>query len=339
MTHAGTDRAVVLGAGSWGTALAVHLAAAGHVVSLWGRDRDLIASIARTGMNGTYLPGVTLPDSVRPTASLADALAGARVLVVAVPSHGLRDVARDAAPHLTSNTVVVSATKGLESGTLLRMSEVLAGELGPGTPIVVLSGPSFASEVARGAPTALVAASAAAGAVELVQGRFRTPYLRLYGTDDVVGVEMGGALKNVIAIAAGAVESLGLGRNAMAALVTRGLAEVSRLACAMGGRGETMAGLSGLGDLVLTCTGALSRNHHVGLELGRGRAIGDVLGDMRMVAEGVNTTTAALALGERYGVELPITAEVAAVLAGRKTPREALGCLMLRPQRGEPERT
>src|SRR5690606_28861054 len=189
-----------------------------------------------------------------------------------------------------------------------------------------------------GTPTALVAASADAAAVSLVQQRFRTHYLRLYGTDDVVGVEIGGAMKNVIAIAAGAVEALGLGHNAMAALITRGLAEMSRLACAMGGRGETMAGLSGLGDLVLTCTAPLSRNHHVGLELGRGRPISDVLDGMRMVAEGVRTTEAVLELGRRHEVELPITAEVAAVLAGAKTPREALGCLMLRPQRGEPER-
>jgi glycerol-3-phosphate dehydrogenase (NAD(P)+) len=217
------------------------------------------------------------------------------------------------------------------------MSSILAVETGGRHPVVVLSGPSFASEVARGCPTALVAASADASAVGAVQDEFRTSYFRLYGSDDVTGVEIGGALKNVIAIAAGTVEALDLGHNAMAALITRGLAEISRLACAMGGRRETMSGLSGLGDLVLTCTGSLSRNHHVGLELGRGRSVPEVLGEMHMVAEGVNTTAAALALGVQYGVELPIAAEMSAVLAGRRTPREAVECLMLRRQRVEGE--
>jgi glycerol-3-phosphate dehydrogenase (NAD(P)+) len=280
---------------------------------------------------------VALPDRVTPTSSLTDAVAGARFVVVAVPSHGFRGVVAHAAARIPPGAILVSATKGLENTTLMRMSEVLAAETG-GQPVVVLSGPSFASEVARGCPTALVAASVNAEAVEAVQVEFRAPYFRLYGSDDVAGVEVGGALKNVIAIAAGVVEGLDLGHNAMAALVTRGLAEISRLACAMGGRRETMAGLSGLGDLVLTCTGSLSRNHHVGLELGRGRSIESVVGSMRMVAEGVNTTTAALALGARYGVELPIAAQVGEVLSGRSTAREALGCLMLRPQRVEMER-
>jgi glycerol-3-phosphate dehydrogenase (NAD(P)+) len=217
------------------------------------------------------------------------------------------------------------------------MSEVLTEETLGRHPVVVLSGPSFASEVARGCPTALVAASADAEAVRAVQEEFRSTYFRLYGSDDVVGVELGASLKNIIAIAAGVVESLELGHNAMAALITRGLAEISRLACAMGGRRETLAGLSGLGDLVLTCTGTLSRNRHVGLELGRGRTLGEVLAGMRMVAEGVNTTAAALALGVRHGVELPIAERMADVLAGRQTPRDAVGCLMLRPQRGESE--
>jgi glycerol-3-phosphate dehydrogenase (NAD(P)+) len=331
------DRAAVLGAGSWGTALAVHLGKAGHQVSLWGRDRALVEAMASSRANGAFLPGLTFPDGVAPSPSLTAALAGARFVVVAVPSHGFRDVVREAAAHLPPRAVLVSATKGLENATLMRMSEVLAAETGGRLPVVVLSGPSFASEVARECPTALVAASGDVEAVRAVQEEFRAPYFRLYGSDDVVGVEVGGALKNVIAIAAGVVEALDLGHNAMAALVTRGLAEISRLACAMGGRRDTMAGLSGLGDLVLTCTGSLSRNHHVGLELGRGRSIAAVVGSMRMVAEGVNTTTAALALGARHGVELPIAAQMAEVLAGRRTAREALGCLMLRPQRVEAE--
>jgi glycerol-3-phosphate dehydrogenase (NAD(P)+) len=325
-------RAAVIGAGSWGTALAVHLAGAGREVGLWAFEPDLAAEMARRRANPTYLPDVTFPDSIGPTNAFADALTGARYVVVAVPSHALRSVLQGAAPFIPTDATVVTATKGLEPATLLRMSEVIREEIGEGRPIVALSGPSFAAEVARGCPTALVAASSSRAAVAAVQDEFRSPYFRLYGSDDVVGVELGAALKNIIAIGAGVVESLELGHNAMSALITRGLAEISRLACAMGGRRETLAGLSGLGDLVLTCTGSLSRNRHVGIELGRGRSLPDILAGMRMVAEGVNTTAAALELGRRHGVELPIMAEMAEVLAGRHTPREALGCLMGRPQ-------
>jgi glycerol-3-phosphate dehydrogenase (NAD(P)+) len=331
------QRAAVLGAGSWGTALAIHLGHSGRDVTLWGRDRALLAEMQRRRANPTYLPDLTFPAQVRPVASLPDALAGARYVVVAVPSHGLRGVLREAASHVPPGAVLVSATKGIEADTLARMSDVMHEETAGRNPIVVLSGPSFASEVAQDLPTALVAASADAEAVRSVQDEFRGRFFRLYGSDDVVGVEIGAALKNIIAIAAGVVESLGLGHNAQAALMTRGLAEVSRLACAMGGRRDTLAGLSGLGDLVLTCTGALSRNRHVGIELGRGRALSEILAGMRMVAEGVKTTTAALALGERHGVELPIAAQMGEVLAGRKTPKAAVGDLMLRPQRGERE--
>jgi glycerol-3-phosphate dehydrogenase (NAD(P)+) len=330
-----THRAAVLGAGSWGTALAVHLGAVGHEVTLWGRDPALLAEMASRRANPTYLPDVTLPELVRPEASIAAALAGARHVIVAVPSHGLRAVVRQAAPHIAPDAIVVSATKGLETDTLERMSQVIVEETGGRHAVVVLSGPSFAAEVARRLPTALVAASTDAAAVKAVQHEFRGPTFRLYGSDDVAGVEIGAALKNIIAIAAGVVESLDLGHNAMSALITRGLAEISRLSCAIGGRRETLAGLSGLGDLVLTCTGGLSRNRHVGIELGRGRTLDEVLAGMRMVAEGVKTTSAALALGERHGVELPIAAAMQDVLAGRKTPKEAVGHLMLRPQRDE----
>jgi glycerol-3-phosphate dehydrogenase (NAD(P)+) len=215
------------------------------------------------------------------------------------------------------------------------MSEVIAQEAGAAHPVVVLSGPSFASEVARQLPTAILAASHDAAAIELVQHEFRGPFFRLYGSDDVAGVEIGAAMKNIIAIAAGVVEGLGLGHNALAALITRGLAELTRLACAAGGRRETLAGLSGLGDLVLTCTGNLSRNRNVGVELARGRSLPDILAGMKMVAEGVVTTGAALALGERYGVELPITTQMAEVLEGRTDVRTAIGALMLRKQRAE----
>lgn len=330
-----THRAAVLGAGSWGTALAVHLGAVGHDVTLWGRDPALLDEMASRRANPTYLPDVVLPDLVKPERSLEAALAGARHVIVAVPSHGLRAVVRQAAPYIASEAIVVSATKGLETDTLERMSQVIADETRGRHPVVVLSGPSFAAEVARRLPTALVAASSDPVAVKAVQEEFRGPAFRLYRSDDVTGVEIGAALKNIIAIGAGVVESLDLGHNAMSALITRGLAEISRLSCALGGRRETLAGLSGLGDLVLTCTGGLSRNRHVGIELGRGRSLDQVLAGMRMVAEGVKTTSAALALGERHGVELPIAATMQDVLAGRKTPKEAVGHLMVRPQRDE----
>jgi glycerol-3-phosphate dehydrogenase (NAD(P)+) len=252
-----------------------------------------------------------------------------------VPSHGLRHVMVAARPHLPAAATIVSTTKGLEAGTLLRMSELLVETVGTAHPVAVLSGPSFASEVAKGLPTAVVVAAADAQTVALVQEEFRGRYLRLYGSDDVVGVEIGGALKNVIAIAAGVVEGMGLGPNAQAALVTRGLAEITRLASALGGKRETLSGLAGLGDLVLTCHGALSRNRHVGIELAQGRRLDDIVGTMKMVAEGVRTTQAALDLGLRHDIELPIAAQIADVLAGRKDARTALKDLMLRPQRAE----
>ena len=327
----------VLGAGSWGTALAVHLGRLGHDVRLWARDRTLVDEMSARRANAVYLPDVAFPESVSVSHALADALRGADLVVSAVPSHGCRAVISHAAPSLTAGAVIVSATKGLEAGTLLRMSEVIAQEAGAGHPVVVLSGPSFAIEVARQLPTAILAASHDAAAIALVQHEFRGPAFRLYGSDDVAGVEIGAAMKNIIAIAAGVVEGLGLGHNALAALITRGLAELTRLACAAGGRRDTLAGLSGLGDLVLTCTGDLSRNRRVGIELARGRSVPEIVAGMKMVAEGVRTTASALALGERYGVELPITTQMAEVLSGRTDVRSAIEVLMLRRQRAEAE--
>ncbi len=327
----------VLGAGSWGTALAVHLGRIGHEVRLWARDRSLVDDMRARAANAVYLPDIAFPSSVRVTNVLEDAVRDTDLIVSAIPSHGCRAVVRAAAPHMTRHATIVSATKGLESGTLLRMSEVIAQELGPDRPVVVLSGPSFALEVARGLPTAVLVASADTPAVDLVQAEFRGATLRLYASTDVVGVEIGGALKNVIAIAAGVVEGLGLGHNALAALITRGLAEITRLACAAGGRRETLSGLSGLGDLVLTCTGDLSRNRHVGIQLARGRHLPEVLAGMKMVAEGVRTTGAALQLGARHGVELPIATQMSDVLAGRSDVKSAVGALMVRPQRAEAE--
>ena len=325
----------VLGAGSWGTALAVHLARTGHRVRLWARDAAFVEEMRATRVNGRYMGDVPFPEPVVPTASLGSALDGARFVVVAVPSHGLRAVVRSSLPYLEAGAIVVSTTKGIETDTLRRMSQVIDDETDGCCRTVVLSGPSFAAEVARGLPTAVLAASADDAAAAAVQEHFRGPGLRLYASDDLAGVEIGGALKNVIAIAAGVVEGLDLGHNALAALITRGLAEMSRLACAEGGRRETLSGLSGLGDLVLTCTGDLSRNRRVGIELGRGRTIEQILSGMRMVAEGVRTTGAALALGERHGIELPIAAQMKAVLDGRCSPADAVEVLMLRRQRAE----
>jgi glycerol-3-phosphate dehydrogenase (NAD(P)+) len=325
----------VLGAGSWGTALSVHLARLGHGVRLWAREAEVVAEIRAGHVNSSFLPGIMLPESVVACESLEDAVSGMDLVLVVTPSHGTRGVMSAAAPHLRPSAVIVSATKGLEVDTLLRASEVIRQAVGPAHPVVALSGPSFAREVALELPTAVCAASADRAAAELVQSEFRGRAFRLYTTDDVVGVEIGAALKNVIAIAAGVVEGLGLGHNAMAGLITRGLAEISRLAHALGGRRETLAGLTGLGDLVLTCTGDLSRNRQFGIALGRGQSAKDILGAMKMVAEGVKTTGAALALGARHGVELPIAAQMAEVIEGRTDPRAATYALMLRPQRVE----
>ena len=313
----------------------MHLARVGHDAVLWARDAALVADMRQRRANAVYLPDVRFPDGLRVTADVQEVLADTDLVVWAVPSHGTRDVLQRVAPLIRPGTIVVSATKGLEQGTLFRVSEIFLQELGAGSRVAVLSGPSFAAELARQLPTAVSVASSDAAAVARVQAEFRAPHFRLYGTADVVGVEIGGATKNVIAIAAGVVEGLGLGHNALAGLITRGLAEISRLACAAGARPETLAGLTGLGDLVLTCTGTLSRNRHVGVELARGRPLQDVLAGMKMVAEGVRTTDAALALAARYGVELPIASQVAHLLAGRKDARTALEELMLRPQRAE----
>ena len=325
----------VLGSGGWGTALAVHLGRLGKPVRLWGRNRSLVAEMVAKQENRSYLPGIKLPELVQPTNFLESALDGARCVVCAVPSHGTRDVLMSAATKIDEHAVIVSATKGLEVRSLLRMTQVIEEELGSGHEVTVLSGPSFSKELAAELPTAVCVAGRTELTVQAVQQEFRSHSFRLYGTEDVVGVEIGGVMKNVIAIAAGVVESLELGQNALSALITRGLVEISRLAEAVGGKRETLSGLSGLGDLVLTCTGALSRNRSLGLELGRGHQLNEILEGMSTVAEGVRTTGAALELGKRYGVELPITAQMADVLVGLKQPRAAVEELMLRRQRTE----
>ncbi len=329
------ERVAVIGSGSWGTALAVHLALVGHEVRLWGRDRTLVRDMRQRRANPVYLPDITFPPALEPAEEMSEALAGASIVIVAVPSHGVRAVAQQMSGHLAERALIVSATKGIEEVSLLRMSEVLLSELPDAGGVAVLSGPSFASELARGLPTAVVVASTRADAVEHLQAEFRSRALRLYGASDVVGVEIGGALKNTIAIAAGVVEGLGLGHNALAALITRGLAELTRLAVALGGQRETLSGLAGLGDLVLTCTGTLSRNRHVGAELARGRLLPEILASTKMVAEGVRTTEAALALGAMHHIELPIAAQMSQLLAGRTDPATAIRELMGRRQKAE----
>ena len=323
----------VLGAGSWGTALAAHLARTGHPVSLWARKQRVAALLDQRRVNPDYLPGVKLPEGITATHELAVA-GNADTVFIVVPSAFYRAVCREAAPVLRPGAVLVSATKGLELDTLRRMSEVTAEEA-PGHPLAVLSGPSFALEVARGQPTTVVVASAEAAVAESVQRAVSGRTFRAYTSDDVAGVELAGALKNVIAIAAGIVDGLGYGHNTVAALVTRGLAEITRLAVALGGRADTLAGLAGLGDLVLTCTGGLSRNRQVGRALGSGRSLAEAIASTHMVAEGVRTTVAACALAEKAGVEMPIAEKMKAVLYEGLPPRDAVDDLMLRSLKRE----
>jgi glycerol-3-phosphate dehydrogenase (NAD(P)+) len=327
-----SSKVAVLGAGAWGTALARLLADKGDEVRLWARRRELCDAVNASRENARYLPGVVLPEKVSCTHDLGAALDGAHVIVFVAPSHATRDVARAAAPYVQSGVIVVSATKGIENDTLMFMDEVLAQELPAHTRrhMAFLSGPSFAKELANHLPTAVVIAAHDADTGANVMKRFHTPYLRTYASDDVVGVECGGALKNVIAIAAGAVDGMGFGHNTRAALITRGLAEVARLAMARGGSALTLAGLAGMGDLVLTCTGELSRNRTVGYEMGRGRKLVEVLASLGHVAEGVKTAKSAYDLARKLGVEMPITSEVYAVLYEDKPVQHAVRDLMAR---------
>ncbi|MBV8436456.1 MAG: NAD(P)-dependent glycerol-3-phosphate dehydrogenase [Silvibacterium sp.] len=334
------SRIAVMGGGAWGTAIALSLAhRGGHAVMLWAHSPEVAADIRDSGENKAFLPGVPIPRQIAVTSDAEEALRHAEIVVSVMPSHHVRASYELFAPHLNTEQLLVSATKGVEDGTYLRMSQVIADVLGRhhlNLRCGVLSGPSFAQEVAAGSPTAVTIASADAALASLVQREFGSGTLRLYTNDDVIGVELGGALKNVIAIAAGIVAGLGLGYNSTAALITRGVAEVTRLAVACGGSRETLAGLSGIGDLVLTCTGALSRNRWVGIELGKGRQLQEILSDLHgKVAEGVRTTSAALGLAKQYGVEMPIAEQVEAILTAEKNPRQAMQDLMSRPGRDE----
>jgi glycerol-3-phosphate dehydrogenase (NAD(P)+) len=327
----------VIGAGSWGTALAVALARKGRPIKLWAYELEVAASIRDGHENTLFLPGVKLPPSIEATNNLQEALAGAFIVLTVMPSHVCRRLFESMLPHLTPDMIFVSATKGIDTERLMRMSEIIRTAVAPlfDPRLCVLSGPSFALEVAHGDPTVIVVASRDRSLATAVQRELSSGALRLYTSSDVVGVEMGGALKNVIAIAAGVIEGLGLGHNIMAALLTRGLAEMTRLACACGARRETMAGLAGIGDLALTCTGNLSRNRSVGIELGKGRRLGDIISSMRMVAEGIKTTQAAIALAERHQIDVPITHQVHRILEGEVSPREAIRVLMERSLKEE----
>jgi glycerol-3-phosphate dehydrogenase (NAD(P)+) len=324
----------IIGAGSWGTALSIVLAPKFERVRLWVHEEDLAARMNATRENDVYLKGFKLAQNVDVLTDLGAAVDRAGVVVGVMPSRHARGLYSRMLPHLEDSMIFVSATKGIENGTLLRMSEVIAEVTGM-PKIAILSGPTFAREVASGEPAAIVVAASDPKVATEVQTAFSGPSLRLYTNQDPIGVEVGAALKNVIAIGAGVCKGLGLGNNTIAALITRGLAEISRLAVAMGGEPKTLAGLAGLGDLVLTCSGELSRNRQVGLELARGRTIEDITGSMAMVAEGVETCAAAVGLGAKFGVDLPIIQQMHAVIHRGKSPQEALRDLMERTLKGE----
>lgn len=327
-------KCAVVGAGAWGTALANLLAANGHGVQLWAREPDVVESINDGRENRRFLPGVCIGDRVRATDDIDDALADADIITYVAPSHALRDVAASGARAVKRDAVLVVASKGIERESLEIMTDVVA-EVVPGHPVVALSGPSFAMEVANGQPTAVVAASIDELAAERVQRALSSDVFRVYTHDDVTGVELGGALKNVMAVATGIAEGLGLGFNSRAALITRGLAEMTRLGVSLGANQATFAGLAGLGDLVLTCTGALSRNRALGIEVGKGNTLEQALEGKDTVAEGVLNTISAHALAERQGVDMPIVRAVHRILFEAQVPRLAIAELMTRELRAE----
>jgi glycerol-3-phosphate dehydrogenase (NAD(P)+) len=329
------DSIGIIGAGSWGTTLAILLSEKGYRITLWVRREELLQKMKETRENSVYLPGFKIPDSVILSHSLKEAVKGQTLIISAVPSHVTRLISQAYAPYLNPQAIVVSATKGIEVETLLCMSEVLAAVLPQAAGIGVLSGPSFAREVCQHLPTAVVAASFHREVAEFIQKLFTTSYFRVYTNLDVIGVELAGALKNVIALAAGISDGLGYGTNSRAALITRGLAEITRLGIAMGAQPLTFAGLAGIGDLVLTCTGELSRNRQVGLAIGKGQKLNEIIAQMQMVAEGIKTTQAAVRLAKRHAVEMPITEQVYAMLFEGKNPADAVAELMGRSLKPE----
>ena len=325
----------IIGAGSWGTALAIVAARAGHNVRLWSRNSDVVSSINEQRVNSRYLSSTSIPEGVIATGDLGRTLNGATLVLIAVPSHAARETLNAVATSLRENAIIVSVAKGIEIETTKRISEIVKEVIGSSHPFVSLSGPSFAKEVVDGHPTAIVAASKDSAAARVVQNDLSFENLRIYTNADVVGTELGGSVKNVMAIAAGMTAGLGFGANSVAALITRGLAEITRLARREGAQMETLMGLAGLGDLVLTCTGSLSRNRFVGEELGKGRTLAEITAELNEVAEGINTARAVKKLADRAGLEMPITNEVNAVLYEGKPARDAVAELMSRPLREE----
>ena len=328
----------IVGGGSWGTALAVVLASRFERIRLWVYESDLAARMQTTRENDIYLPGFQIPINIEIINDLALSVEGAEAILSVMPSHLVRQLYEQMTPHLVKSACFVSATKGLENHTLLRPSEIIrqvVENAGLEPRIAVISGPTFAREVAQFEPTALVVASTDRDLAETVQAAFSSVTFRLYRSPDPIGVEIGGSIKNVVAIGAGVLHGMGMGHNALAALITRGLAEMTRLAAALGGEPRTLAGLAGLGDLVLTCTGDLSRNRTVGIELARGRKLDEIVGSMKMVAEGIKTTNAAVDLARRYEVEMPISQQMFQMLHFGVSPREAIQRLMERSLKGE----
>lgn len=328
-------RVAVVGAGSWGTALASLLSSNGNQVTIWSRGTEVADLINKRRENRVYLPGIKLHDQLSATTDISQALSESEFVIMVVPSHAMRETMESAAPYLGAQAIIVSASKGIEDQSCKTMFHVIGDFVDDDTRIGVISGPSFAAEMASGQPTVVVAAALQQAIAERIQALFASSTLRVYSSTDVIGVEIGGVVKNVMAIATGVSDGLGFGHNARAATITRGLAEITRLALALGARAETLAGLSGVGDLVLTCTGDLSRNRQLGLRIGRGEKLDDILSGMRMVAEGVRNTKAVKQLGDRAGVELPIVETAYKVLHEGMPPQQALGELFGRSLKPE----
>ena len=332
-------RVGVIGTGAWGTTLAIVLASKGFETTLWEHQAERAAEMERERQNRTFLPGISFPFSLRVTTDIREAVTGRELVLLVTPSQRLRENTRAIAPYLAPNAIILSGSKGLEVGSLKRMTEVIAEELPEALRerVVALSGPNIAQEVARGLPSAAVVAGSRREVAEAARETLNTATFRVYTTNDVIGVELGGALKNIIALGAGACDGWGYGDNAKAAFMTRGMAEIARLGIACGANPLTFAGLAGVGDLIATCASPLSRNRHVGLEVAKGRPLDDVLAEMKSVAEGVSTTKAAYELSKRYGVEMPITATIHAILFEGKSARQGVIELMLRDPKDELE--
>lgn len=326
----------VIGAGSWGSAISIVLANSGHEVNIWDRDNELISQMITSRENKKYLLGVKLPINIVPVNTIEECVNGSEILVMAVPSHAIRIVCKSCMHIINKDQIIVNLAKGIENGSLKRISQVIE-EFYPNNKIAVLSGPSHAEEVSRGIPTTVVVSAKCKEDAEYVQDMFSTSKFRIYTNPDMVGVELGGALKNIIALAAGITDGLGYGDNTKAALMTRGIAEITRLGVALGGRALTFAGLSGIGDLIVTCTSMHSRNRRAGILIGQGKSIEDAIKEVSMIVEGVNTTRSTYELSKKLGVEMPITIELYKVLFEGKNPREAVNELMLRDQKHESE--